>query len=138
MKKATNNSGRKKHNSALAAASMGRAATAQVRAHSGDGMLAKTGTNVVYEGATAPGGGGSVGTGYASGKQAVDATISSNSDFAQNRGGSPSKTKAAKKEEQDEDIEDENELDEDMDLDDEDNDLEGPGLEEDDEDNDKL
>ena len=132
MKKATNNSGRKKHNSALAAASLGRAATAQVRAHSGDGMLAKTGTNVVYEGATAPGGGGSVGTGYASGKQAVDATISSNSDFAQNRGGSPSKTKSTKKKEQDEDIEDDR--DDESDLGEEDDDLEGQGLEEEDED----
>lgn len=132
MKKATNNSGRKKHNSALAAASMGRAATAQVRAHSGDGMLAKTGTNVVYEGATAPGGGGSVGTGYASGKQAVDATISTNSDFAQNRGGSPSKTKSTKKKEQDEDIEDDQ--DDESDLGEEDDDLDGQGLEEEDED----
>ena len=95
-------------------------------------MLAKTGTNVVYEGATAPGGGGSVGTGYASGKQAVDATISSNSDFAQNRGGSPSKTKAAKKEEQDEDIEDDQ--DDESDLGEEDDDLDGQGLEEEDED----
>ena len=132
MKKATNNSGHKKHNSALAAASLGRAATAQVRAHSGDGMLAKTGTNVVYEGATAPGGGGSVGTGYASGKQAVDATISSNSDFAQNRGGSPSKTKYTKKKEQDEDIEDDR--DDESDLGEEDDDLDGQGLEEEDED----
>lgn len=131
MKKATNNSGHKKHNSALAAASLGRAATAQVRAHSGDGMLAKTGTNVVYEGATAPGGGGSVGTGYASGKQAVDATISSNSDFTQNRGGSPSKARAAKKKEQDEDIKDE---DDDYDLGEEDDDLDGQDLEDDDED----
>ena len=111
---------------------MGRAATAQVRAHSGDGMLAKTGTNVVYEGATAPGGGGSVGTGYASGKQAVDATISTNSDFAQNRGGSPSKTKSTKKKEQDEDIEDDQ--DDESDLGEEDDDLDGQGLEEEDED----
>jgi hypothetical protein len=89
---------KKKHSSALKAASLGRSATAQVTHHSGEGALAMTGTNVSYEGATAPGAGGSVGTGYASGKQAVDATISTNSDYEQNRSGSPSKKeKAAKK-----------------------------------------
>lgn len=36
---------------------------------------ANTGTNVSYEGATAPGGGGSVGTGEASGQPAVGSTI---------------------------------------------------------------
>jgi len=99
MKKETNNPKNKKHSSALRAASLGRSATEQVISHSGDGALARTGTNVSYEGATDPGGGGSVGTGYASGKQAVDATITTNSDYAQNRGGSPSKAKAAKKKE---------------------------------------
>jgi hypothetical protein len=125
MKKETNNPEHKKHNSALAAASLGRSATAQVTAHSGEGALAMTGTNVSYEGATAPGAGGSVGTGYASGKQAVDATISANSDFAQNRGGSPSKTKAAakSKEAKDDDLEDE-EVDEDLDLDEDDEEFE--------------
>ena len=96
MKKQEDNS-KKKHSSALKAASLGRSATGQVMHHSGEGALAMTGTNVIYEGATAPGAGGSVGTGYASGKQAVDATISANSDFEQNRGGSPSKKKAEKK-----------------------------------------
>lgn len=68
------------HNNALYAASMGRAATAQVDPHSNSG-LANTGTNISYEGATAPGSGGSVGTGYASGKPAVDPSISTDSDY---------------------------------------------------------
>jgi hypothetical protein len=40
-----------------------------------------TGTNVSYEGATAPGAGGSVGTGYASGQAALDERIRTNPDF---------------------------------------------------------
>jgi len=101
MKKQADSS-KKKHSSALKAASLGRSATQQVTSRSGEGALAMTGTNVSYEGATAPGAGGSVGTGYASGKQAVDATISANSDYEQNRGGSPSKTKTVKKKDKDE------------------------------------
>ncbi|MBS1630366.1 MAG: hypothetical protein JST27_09935 [Bacteroidetes bacterium] len=68
------------HNNALYAAGMGRAATAQVNPHRTDD-LANTGTNVWYEGATAPGSGGSSGTGYTSGQAGTGASISSPSDF---------------------------------------------------------
>jgi hypothetical protein len=68
------------HNNALYAASMGRPATAQVDPHSNSG-LANTGTNISYEGPTAPGAGGSVGTGYASGKTADDPKITTDSDY---------------------------------------------------------
>ena len=86
----------KKGSSALAAASVGRSATEQVHTHSHAGNYANTGTNVSYEGATSPGGGGSVCTGYATGQEATGATIRVNSDFEQNRGGSPSKAKNEK------------------------------------------
>jgi hypothetical protein len=68
------------HNDALYAASMGRAATPQVDPHSNRG-LANTGTNISYEGPTSPGSGGSVGTGYSSGKPAVEPKISTDSDY---------------------------------------------------------
>lgn len=68
------------HNNALYAASMGRAATAAVNPHDNSG-LAQTGTNVSYEGPTAPGSGGSVGTGYASGKSATTTRPTEESDF---------------------------------------------------------
>lgn len=71
--------GKKRHVGALQAAAAGRSATAQVDPHSNSG-LANTGTNISYEGPTAPGAGGSVGTGYASGKSAVDPTISTTSE----------------------------------------------------------
>ena len=97
MKK-TNEDEKKKGGSALLAANVGRSATARVRRHSAsDAGLATTGTNVSYEGATAPGGGGSVGTGYASGQGATGETIRTNTDFEQNRAGSPSKVKKAAK-----------------------------------------
>lgn len=83
------------HNNALYAASMGRAATAQVDPHSNRG-LANTGTNISYEGATAPGGGGSVGSGYASGKSAAESSISTDWDYDQARVG-----KGHKKEQED-------------------------------------
>ena len=67
------------HNNALYATSMGRAATAAVDPHS-DSSLAQTGTNVSYEGATAPGGAGSVGTGYASGQGGTGAGTVDRSD----------------------------------------------------------
>ena len=98
---------------------MGRSATEQVDPHSNSG-LANTGTNISYEGATAPGAGGSVGSGYASGKSADDETISTNSDYAQNRGGSPSKTantSAGKAKDEADDTEDEDLDDEDLDDD---------------------
>ena len=75
---------KKRKNSALLAASVARSATTQVNPHS-DRMLANTGTNISYEGATSPGGGGSVGSGYASGQNAVEETIHTNSDYEQNR-----------------------------------------------------
>jgi len=116
------NEDKKKGGSALRAASMGRSATEQVDPHSNSG-LANTGTNISYEGATAPGAGGSVGSGYASGKAADDETISSNSDYTQNRGGSPSKTANTsagkmKKDEEDTDEEDTDEeyIDDDFDA----------------------
>jgi len=86
---------KKKTGGALAAAAVGRAATAQVHRHSKAGNYAETGTNVSYEGATAPGSG--MGTGYTSGQAATGAKITANSDFDQNRGGTPAKKSAAKK-----------------------------------------
>ena len=68
------------HNNSIYAASMGRAATEQVDPHSNRG-LANTGTNISYEGPTSPGSGGSVGTGYSSGKPAVEPKISTDSDY---------------------------------------------------------
>ncbi len=132
MKKDTasiDNSKKRKKRTSLGAASLGRSATAQARRHSADDAgLASTGTNISYEGATAPGSGGSVGTGYASGQEATGAKIATNSDFVQNRGGSPSKTKMNKEKEadqnetdkdldEDEDFDEQEELDEDEDLD---------------------
>ena len=72
------------HNDALYAASMGRPATGQVDPHSNRG-LANTGTNISYEGPTSPGSGGSVGTGYSSGKSAVETRISTDSDYERAR-----------------------------------------------------
>lgn len=74
------------HNNALHAASMGRAATEQVSHHSDD-SLAQTGTNISYEGATAPGSGGSAGTGYTSGQAATGARIATDSDYDRARVG---------------------------------------------------
>ncbi len=82
-----------KHNSALYAASMGRSASAQVSHHS-DRDLANTGTNISYEGATAPGAGGSAGTGYTSGKEGVDERINTNSDYDEARIEKPTKKKS--------------------------------------------
>jgi hypothetical protein len=55
-----------------------RSATAQVDPHS-DRDLAGTGTNISYEGATAPGAGGSAGTGFASGKEATGEKLATSS-----------------------------------------------------------
>jgi hypothetical protein len=70
----------KKANSAFLAASVARSAVAQAHRHV-HGTYASTGTNISYEGATAPGAAGSVGTGYASGKAALDERISSYSEY---------------------------------------------------------
>jgi hypothetical protein len=83
---------KKKKGSSLLAATTARSATAQVSRHDTSG-LANTGTNISYEGATAPGAGGSVGRGYASGKEAVGETLRTNSDYEQNRAGVSSKRK---------------------------------------------
>lgn len=70
------------HNNALYAASMGRPATAQVNPHDNSG-LAQTGTNVSYEGPTAPGSGGSQSIGYTSGQPDTPSTIQTSSDYDQ-------------------------------------------------------
>ncbi len=70
------------HNNALYAASMGRPATAQVDPHSNSG-LANTGTNISYEGPTAPGAGGSSGTGYTSGQADTGQSVATSSDYDQ-------------------------------------------------------
>jgi hypothetical protein len=70
------------HNNALYAAGMGRPATAQVNPHNTRDM-AQTGTNISYEGATAPGAGGSSGTGYTSGQPGTGASIATDSDYEQ-------------------------------------------------------
>lgn len=70
------------HNNALYAAGMGRPATAQVDPHN-TRDLASTGTNVSYEGPTAPGAGGSAGTGFTSGQPGTGATIATSSDYDQ-------------------------------------------------------
>ena len=50
-------------------------ATNAARSNRHSDTLSNTGTNISYEGNTAPAGGGSVGTGQASGQDAVGATI---------------------------------------------------------------
>ncbi len=70
------------HNNALYAAGMGRAATAQVDPHSNSG-LAQTGTNISYEGPTAAGAGGSMGSGYTSGQPGTSPSIATDSDYEQ-------------------------------------------------------
>ena len=54
--------------------------TDAVRSHHHTDTLGNTGTNISYEGATAPGGGGSVGTGQSSGQDAVGAKISTSNE----------------------------------------------------------
>lgn len=51
-------------------------ATGNVRSRRSTNDWSDTGTNISYEGATAPAGGGSVGTGQASGQDATGASIS--------------------------------------------------------------
>ncbi len=70
------------HNNALYAAGMGRAATAQVDPHN-NSALANTGTNISYDGPTAPGAGGSEGTGYTSGQAATGQSIATDLDYEQ-------------------------------------------------------
>jgi hypothetical protein len=94
---------KKRNVSALVAASFGRSAVGAVRHHTHEGFD-KTGTNVSYEGATAPGAGGSVGTGYASGTPAIDVTLRTNSDYGPNEA---AHALAAKKEREEENTADE-------------------------------
>jgi hypothetical protein len=138
--KSTGNS-KKKKSSAIGVASVGRSATEHAHRHSNTG-LASTGTNISYEGATAPGAGGSAGTGYASGKEATGETIRAASDYNENRIGNPSKIKNAVKEKnvgpEDEGLDEESDLDEDNDRDkdddlDKDLDVEEEDVEEEDE-----
>jgi hypothetical protein len=95
-----------KHSS-LQAATIIRSATAQAERHHDRGF-ANTGTNISYEGATAPGSGGSAGTGYASGKDAVDETISTNSDYVQNRASHVNKKDELEETDESDDIEEVN------------------------------
>lgn len=71
----------KKHSSAASIDSIISGATDAVhsRTHSAD--WGNTGTNISYEGPKAPGSGGSVGTGEASGQDAVHSTINTNSEY---------------------------------------------------------
>jgi hypothetical protein len=68
---------RKKSRSGSAANldSIMRSATDAARSHRHHTTWSNTGTNISYEGPTAPGAGGSVGTGMASGQDAVGARI---------------------------------------------------------------
>lgn len=65
----------KKHSSAASLDSIITGATDAVHSRHTSSNLGNTGTNISYEGATAPGGSGSVGTGYSSGQDATGATI---------------------------------------------------------------
>lgn len=73
------NQSEKKHTSAAGLDSIISGATDNVRSRRSGGTLGNTGTNISYEGATAPGGGGSVGTGYSSGQEATGADITETS-----------------------------------------------------------
>jgi hypothetical protein len=67
-------------------------ATDNVRSHTHHhDTLGNTGTNISYEGPTAPGSGGSAGTGYASGQDAVGARTSTNSEYEEGRVAHPKK-----------------------------------------------
>lgn len=70
------------HNNALYAASMGRAATAQVDPHDNSG-LEQTGTNPGYERPIGAGAGGSAGTGFTSGQADTGQRITTSSDYEQ-------------------------------------------------------
>lgn len=65
----------KKHTSAAALDSIISSPTGNVKARHKTESWGNTGTNISYEGQTAPGGMGSVGTGQASGQDATGATI---------------------------------------------------------------
>lgn len=75
--------GEKRHSSAAQLDMLISSPTANVHARHHQGLhghhLGSTGTNISYEGATAPGAGGSVGTGEASGQSATGSSITTTS-----------------------------------------------------------
>lgn len=78
--------GKKKRSGALYAASLWRSPTAHADPHNRHSSgYANTGTNISYEGPTAPGSGGCVGTGFASGKDAISDNLRSESDYVHMR-----------------------------------------------------
>lgn len=85
----------------------GRSATDHVRSQLAGGNMGSTGTNISYEGPTAPGAGGSVGSGYASGQSAADTnTASEDADIIANTSGMGQVGKPGDKAEGDDDITD--------------------------------
>lgn len=72
---------RKKTSTAASIDAIITSATDNVRARRHRSDWSHTGTNISYEGPTAPGSGGSVGTGQASGQNAVGARISTDSEY---------------------------------------------------------
>ena len=63
----------KKHSSAASLDSIITSATNAVQSRHSTATHGTTGTNISYDGATPPGGGGSVGTGFASGQESTGA-----------------------------------------------------------------
>lgn len=69
------NGKKKSHSSAANIDAIITSATDAARSHRHTDTWSNQGANISYEGATSPAGGGSVGTGQASGQDAVDARI---------------------------------------------------------------
>jgi len=83
----------KKHSSAASIDSIISGATDAVHSRMSQETWGNTGSNISYEGPTAPGSGGSVGTGDASGQDAVHSTINTNSEYDAAREGSTNEDK---------------------------------------------
>lgn len=101
------NNQEKKHSSAASIDSIITGATDAVRSRTSGGTLGNTGTNISYEGATAPAGGGSVGTGYASGQEATGADTtqtSGSNEVHENRENKTSGEELLKPEDRDDDL----------------------------------
>lgn len=64
-------------------------ATENVRSRRSDATWSNTGTNISYEGQTAPAGGGSVGTGESSGQSATGSRISTSDEYEAGRAEHP-------------------------------------------------
>ena len=83
-------------------------ATSAARSNRHTDTLSNTGTNISYEGNTAPAGGGSVGTGQASGQDAVGARITTSDKHDHSTGSSRGEAKEGeehmKSEEHDDDL----------------------------------